>query len=93
MSIVAGYDTTAAGGTEMVLIKYAPVASIQKQGNGSFLLQEQGEPNEAFDFQASTNLQTWLDLGTTNADTNGFVQFLDTNAPAFPQHFYLTLPQ
>jgi Beta-propeller repeat len=90
---VTGYDTTASGGTEMVTIKYAPTAMIQKQGNGSFLLQEQGEPGEAFDFQVSTNLQTWLDLGTTNADTNGFVQFLDTNATNFPQRFYLLVPQ
>jgi hypothetical protein len=90
---VTGYDTTAAGGTEMVTIKYAPVATIQKQGNGSFLLQEQAEPGEAFDFQASTNLQTWLDLGSTNADTNGLVQFLDTNATNFAQRFYLSVPQ
>jgi hypothetical protein len=34
-----------------------------------------------------------VDLGTTNADTNGNVQFLDTNAPLFNQRFYLTLPQ
>ncbi|MGD1085409.1 MAG: SBBP repeat-containing protein, partial [Verrucomicrobiota bacterium] len=90
---VTGYETTAAGGTEFVTIKYAPTASIQKQTNGGFLLQEQGEPGEAFDFQASTNLQTWLDLGATNADTNGCVQFLDTNAPLFDYRFYLTLPQ
>jgi len=90
---VSGYETTAAGGTEFVTIKYAPTASIQKQTNGAFLLQEQGEPGEAFDFQASSNLQTWLDLGATNADTNGCVQFLDTNAPLFDYRFYLTLPQ
>ena len=81
---VSGYETTAAGGTEFVTIKYAPTASIQKQTNGAFLLQEQGEPGEAFDFQASSNLQTWLDLGATNADTN---------APLFDYRFYLTLPQ
>ena len=90
---VTGYETTAAGGTGMVTIKYAPVASIQKQGNGSFLLQEQVEPGEALDFQASTDLQAWLDLGTVNADTNGNVQFLDTNASNFNQRFYLTVPQ
>ena len=30
---------------------------------------------------------------TTNADTNSYVQFLDTNAPLFNQRFYLTVPQ
>jgi|GEM_PF-2880165 hypothetical protein len=41
----------------------------------------------------STNLQIWLELGTVNADTNGFVQLLDTNGPLFNQRFYPPLPQ
>jgi hypothetical protein len=90
---VAGYDTTAAGGTEMVLIKYAPVPTVTKQANGAFLLQEQGEPGEPFDIQATTNFTTWLDLGLTTADTNGNLQFLDTNAPLFNRRFYITKPQ
>jgi hypothetical protein len=90
---VTGYDTTPAGGTEMVTIKYVPAATIQREGNGDILLQNQGEPGEMFDFQASTNLQNWLNLGTMSADTNGFVQFLDTNAPNLAHRFYLTLPQ
>jgi hypothetical protein len=49
---VIGYDTTAAGGTEIVTIKYAPV-TLQKQSNGSFLLQPQGAPGESFDIRAS----------------------------------------
>jgi hypothetical protein len=90
---VTGYDTTAAGGTEMVTIKYSPTPSGSLQTNGNFLLQIQGEPGETFDIQATTNLQTWLDLGATNADTNGNLQFLDTNAPNYPFRFYITKPQ
>ena len=52
-----------------------------------------GSAGETFDFQASTNLQTWQDLGTANADTNGNVQFLDTNAPFYSYRFYLATPQ
>jgi Beta-propeller repeat len=89
---VTGYDTTSAGGTEMVTIKYAPTLTIQKESNGFILLQSQGEPGETLDFQASTNFQTWLDLGRTNADTNGLIQFLDTNASKFSYRFYITLP-
>jgi hypothetical protein len=89
---VAGYETTAAGGTEMVLIKYAPVA-IQRRADGTVLLQAQGSPGESFDVQASTNLQTWQDLGSVTADTNGLAQFDDTNAPIFDSRFYLTVPQ
>jgi hypothetical protein len=90
---VTGYETTVVGGTEMVTIKYAPSPTGSKQTNGAFLLQTQGEPGEAFDIQATTNFTNWLDLGLTNADTNGHLQFLDTNAPLFNRRFYITKPQ
>ena len=89
---VTGYDTTAAGGTEIVTIKYSLVA-IQRLGNGDILLQAQGSAGESFDVQASTNLQTWQDLGESAADTNGLFQFNDTNAPQYNTRFYYTVPQ
>ena len=49
-------------------------------------------PGQNFDIQASTNLQTWQDLGTNTADPSGLLQFLDTNAPNYPYRFYLTIP-
>jgi len=90
---VAGYETTAAGGTEFVTVKYAPGPFLKKEANGSFLLQAVGAAGENFDFQASTNLVKWQDLGTNTADSNGLVQFLDTNAPLYPYRFYQTNPQ
>jgi hypothetical protein len=89
---VTGYDTTAAGGTEIVTIKYSPV-TLQKRADGSVLLQAQGFPGESFNIQASTDLQSWLDLGIVTADTNGLMQFDDTNAPNYPARFYVTFPQ
>ena len=76
----------------MILIKYSPVSG-QKQSNGDFILHAYGSPGESFDLQASTNLQTWQDLGNVVADTNGIVSFDDTNAPLFPNRFYYTVPQ
>ena len=76
----------------MILIKYSPV-TIQKQSNGNVILHAYGSPGETFDLQASTNLQTWQDLGTIAADTNGNVLFDDTNAALFPNRFYYTVPQ
>ena len=90
---VTGYATVAGGGTEMVTIKYAPGPLLQKQSNGSILLQAVGAAGQNFDIQASTNLQTWQDLGTNTADTNGMLQYTDTNAPLFDRRFYLTIPQ
>jgi hypothetical protein len=89
---VAGYDTTTAGGTEMVLIKYSPV-TLQRKPDGTVLLETQGSPGESFDIEASADLLNWLDLGTVLADTNGLMQFDDTNAPNFPSRFYYTNPQ
>jgi uncharacterized protein (AIM24 family) len=78
---VAGYETETNGSTEMVLIKYSAVA-LQRQSNGNVILQAHGSPGEIFDL-----------LGTNSADTNGFVQFDDTNAPSFNCRFYYTVPQ
>jgi hypothetical protein len=89
---VAGYDTTTSGGTEIVTIKYSPLV-LQKRADGSILLQAQGYAGESFDIQASEDLFHWLDLGTVTADTNGLMQFDDTNAANYPARFYMTNPQ
>jgi outer membrane protein assembly factor BamB len=89
---VTGYDTTAAGGTEIVTIKYSPV-TLQRRSDGTVILQAQGSPGESFDIEASENLLNWLDLGIATADTNGLMQFEDTNAPNYPARFYYTSPQ
>jgi hypothetical protein len=89
---VTGYDTTAAGGTEIVTIKYSPV-TLQHRPDGTVILQAQGSPGKRFDIEASQDLLKWLDLGTFLADTNGLLQFDDTNAPNYPARFYHTTPQ
>jgi hypothetical protein len=89
---LAGYETETNGFTSMILIKYSPV-TIQKQSNGNVILHAYGSPGETFDIQASTNLQTWQDLGDVTADTNGLAQFDDTNAAEFTSRFYYTIPQ
>jgi hypothetical protein len=89
---VAGYETETNGFTSMILIKYSLVIG-QKQSNGDFILHASGSPGESFDIQASTNLQTWQDLGSIIADTNGVALFEDTNAPLFPARFYYTIPK
>jgi hypothetical protein len=89
---VTGYETTAAGGTEIVTIKYSAVI-LQRRSDGTVLLQAQGTNGESFDFQASADLMNWLDLGSIVADSNGVAEFADTNASNYSQRFYVTSPQ
>jgi hypothetical protein len=90
---VAGYETETTGFTSMILIKYVPVPTIQKQINGNFVLDAYGSPGETFDIQVSTNLQSWVDLGDIIAGTNGIAQFDDTNAALFGSRFYYAAPK
>ena len=89
---VSGYDTTTAGGTEIVTIKYSPLI-LQPRSDGSVLLQAQGAFGESFEFLGSTDLLNWVNLGSVAADSNGLAQFTDTNAPNYPARFYNTSPQ
>jgi hypothetical protein len=89
---VTGYETLPGGGTGIVTIKYSPL-TLQRKPDGTVLLETQGSPGESFDIEASVDLLNWLDLGTVFADTNGLMQFDDTNAPNFPSRFYYTNPQ
>jgi len=89
---VTGYSANASGGTDIVTIKYSPL-TLQRRADGTVLLQTQGSPGESFDIQASADLQSWLDLGSVTADTNGLMQFDDTNAPNYNARFYVTSPQ
>jgi hypothetical protein len=89
---VTGYSANASGGTDIVTIKYSPLA-LQRRADGTVLLQAQGSPGESFDIQASADLQSWLDLGSVTADSNGLMQFDDTNASNYNARFYYTSPQ
>jgi hypothetical protein len=56
---VTGYETLPGGGTGIVTIKYSPL-SIQRQTNGTVLIETQGSPGESFDIQASwAHLNFW----------------------------------
>ncbi len=87
--IAAIYNAGSAG---KCAFKYPPVA-LQLQGDGTVLLEAQGPPGKSFDIKASTDLINWLDLGSFLADSNGLMQFDDTNAPHYNARFYITNPQ
>jgi hypothetical protein len=77
----------------MLTVVTTPTITVQRQSNGNVVLRANSVPGQSFDFQASTNLQTWVDLGGAIADINGLVQFTDTNAPALNCRFYYLIRQ
>ena len=85
---VTGYSANASGGSDITTIKYANLTSIQKKNDGSIQLQASGIPSQSYNFQATTDLLNWINLGSALADTNGNFGFLDTNAPLFSHRFY-----
>ncbi len=87
---VAGYETVAGGGTQMILIKYS-VKTIDHHADGTFHFQYPGIPGQSYIFQMATNLQTWTNIATNIADTNNIVQFYDTNVLTNPARFFRTL--
>jgi hypothetical protein len=85
---VAGHSTNPEGGTDLTVIKYAELPTIQVLPNRHVLLQFFGVPGQNYRFQATTNLADWEDLATVVCDPSGIYRYADTNAPAFPQRFY-----
>ena len=57
-------------------------------GNGGFNLRFSGYTNLPYQVWASTNLIQWTPLGTASATSNGWLQFVDNDAPNWPQRFY-----
>jgi uncharacterized delta-60 repeat protein len=89
---VTGYSQNTSGGSDITTIKYGNLTNIQKKSDGSIQLQFFGNPNQSYNFQATTNFLNWTDLGSSLADTNGLFEFLDTNATLFPHRFYRHSP-
>jgi hypothetical protein len=56
--------------------------------DGSFHLQFIAAAGQSYTVQASTNLTSWLDLGSATDQGNGLFAFTDTNANNFSARFY-----
>jgi hypothetical protein len=68
------------GGVRLTAIRYLT--------NGTFQLSGLGTNNGVYTISATTDYQTWTELGTTIANGGGLFLFDDTNAVSFPNRFY-----
>ncbi|MEO6036244.1 MAG: hypothetical protein ABIQ35_13390, partial [Verrucomicrobiota bacterium] len=63
-------------------------SGTQVRSNGVFQLQAAGVPGKIYQFQASTNLATWITLSTNTAAVDGALLLTDTNAAKVPKRFF-----
>jgi len=77
------------GDYNVVVVPSRPV--LVAQGfvtNGCFGFKLLATTNIVFGIQASTNFRQWANIGSGFTDTNGVMQFQDTNSPGIPYRFY-----
>jgi hypothetical protein len=84
----AGNSTTVDVG--VTVNKNSTVAPIKRLSNGQVQLNFPGIPARTYRVQASTNLTSWVDIGTVTVDSSGILQFQDAGAAALPYRFYRT---
>src|SRR5262249_38316601 len=66
------------------------ITSITKLLSGAIQTTANGTAGASYEAEANTNLttSTWLNLGTSMADTNGAINFTDVDATNVPVRFY-----
>ena len=68
------------GGVRLTAIRYFP--------DGTFQLSGLGTNSGIYKISATTDFQSWTELGETTANGGGLFHFTDTNAHQFPFRFY-----
>lgn len=85
---LAGTSQNAAGGVDVVLIKYTAVKPVQRQG-ASIEVQFPGPVGGLVPVEASSNLVDWSPLASVPADADGIARYTDSNiVQSLPRRFY-----
>jgi uncharacterized repeat protein (TIGR03803 family) len=92
------YGTTSQGGDlgqgTVFKLFYSPprivITRIELGATGTRLIFFGGVNDQTYQIQATTNLQAplWRSVGSQNVQTNGLLEFLDSDAKNFPNRFY-----
>jgi len=89
---VAGTSENEVGGVDIVLLKYAAGAGIER-GDTGVQLRFPGPVGGPVGIETSDDLASWTLLGTAVADPDGLARFTDTNVvTSAPARFYRSKP-
>jgi WD40 repeat protein len=56
------------------------VSSLEILPDGNVLLRQPGSPGTEYHVEVTTNMLVWREVGISTANSNGYYEFLDTNA-------------
>jgi dipeptidyl aminopeptidase/acylaminoacyl peptidase len=56
------------------------VSSLEILPDGNVLLRQPGTPGAEYHVEVTTNMLVWREVGISKANSNGYYEFLDTNA-------------
>jgi autotransporter-associated beta strand protein len=75
--------------TQIGVVAAPHIGSIEPLGNGQKKITGTGFPGLTYTVEASTDLKTWMSIGTaTAASPGGELSFMDPDAPNFTHRFY-----
>jgi WD40 repeat protein len=82
------YEGTAVVARTPAAIRTTTFNSIAMLPDGNVLVRQSGTPGALYHVEVTTNPLEWREAGTALANTNGYFQFLDTNAHGSPLKLY-----
>jgi WD40 repeat protein len=62
--------------------------SVEMLPDGNVLLRQSGTPGATYHVETTTNSLVWREVGVSTANSNGWFEFLDTNAHHSPLTLY-----
>jgi hypothetical protein len=95
VALISGMQISSAAAAGQVRAQRAEIKVVVASGSASptMQLEVRGASSRIYVIQASTNLADWETIGLGATDTDGNVEFTDSNAPNQPLRFYRAVEQ
>ncbi len=83
-----GDDGTASSSFLLTVWPPVTITSVTPQSGGGMVIQFSGVPGQDYGIEASTNLTSWINLGSASEGGPGAFQFFDVGTAGWPARFY-----